>query len=78
MLEKVCAYACNYARDGVVHQYCLGLIKFVVQITLKWNINKRSNYISACSKQFNIFFFCNLSFAHLCLDQVNFIYIQVA
>jgi hypothetical protein len=21
MLDKVCAYACNYARDGVVHQY---------------------------------------------------------
>jgi hypothetical protein len=21
MLDKVCAYACNYARDGIVHQY---------------------------------------------------------
>ncbi len=21
MLDKVCAYACNYAHDGVVHQY---------------------------------------------------------
>jgi hypothetical protein len=21
MLDKVCAYACNYARDEIVHQY---------------------------------------------------------
>ncbi len=21
ILDKVCAYECNYARDGVVHQY---------------------------------------------------------
>jgi hypothetical protein len=21
MLGKVCAYACNYAHDGIVHQY---------------------------------------------------------
>jgi hypothetical protein len=21
ILDDVCAYACNYARDGVVHQY---------------------------------------------------------
>jgi hypothetical protein len=54
MLDKVCAYTCNYARDGIMHQY---MIKFVIQITLKWNINKRTNYISACSKWFNIFFF---------------------
>jgi hypothetical protein len=57
MLDKVCAYACNYARDGIVHQYCLAMIKFVPQITLKWNINKRSNYVSASFKLFNIFFF---------------------
>ncbi len=43
MLDKVCAYACNYARDGVVHQYCSAMIKFVIQITLKWNINKQTN-----------------------------------
>jgi hypothetical protein len=24
MLDKVCAYACNYAHDGVVHQYFWG------------------------------------------------------
>ncbi len=23
MLDKVCAYACNYAHDGVMHQYFL-------------------------------------------------------
>jgi hypothetical protein len=21
MLDKVCAYACNYARNGIVHQF---------------------------------------------------------
>jgi hypothetical protein len=21
MLDKVCAYACNYTHDGIVHQY---------------------------------------------------------
>ncbi len=49
MFAKVCAYACKYARDGVV-QHCSTMIKFVIQITLKWNINMTTNYINACSK----------------------------
>ncbi len=43
MLDKVCAYACNYARDGIVQQYCSTMIKFIIQITLKWNMNMKAN-----------------------------------
>jgi hypothetical protein len=50
MLNKVCAYACKYACDGVVQQYCSTMIKFVIHITFKWNINMRINYINAFSK----------------------------
>jgi len=39
MLDKVCLYECNYAYDGIVQRYCLTMIKFVIQITLQWNIN---------------------------------------
>ncbi len=41
MLDKVCAYVCNYACDGVVLQYFW--IKFVIQSTLKQNINMETN-----------------------------------
>jgi hypothetical protein len=30
-----------------------GMIKFVIQITLKWKINMRTNYINVCFKLFN-------------------------
>jgi len=31
----------------------LVMIKFVIQITLKWKIDKRNNYINVCFKLFN-------------------------
>ncbi len=43
MLDKVCAYAYNYTHDEVVQQYCLIMIKFAIQITLKLNMNTRTN-----------------------------------
>jgi hypothetical protein len=43
MLDKVCAYACNYTHDEVVQQYCFTMIKFVIQITLKLNMSMRTN-----------------------------------
>ncbi len=43
MSDKVCAYACNYACDGIVQQYCSAMIKFITQITLKWNMNMITN-----------------------------------
>jgi len=43
MLDKVCAYACNYTHDEVVQQYRLIMIKFVIQITLKLNMSTRTN-----------------------------------
>ncbi len=55
MLDKVCAYVCNYASDGVVLQYFW--IKFVIQSTLKQNINMKTNYINVCFKLFNNLFF---------------------
>jgi hypothetical protein len=57
MLDKVSTYACNYRHDGVVQQYCLTMIKFVNQITLKWNMNTWTNYICTCSEWFNSLFF---------------------
>jgi hypothetical protein len=35
MLDMFCPYACNYASDELVQKYCLTMIKFVIQITLK-------------------------------------------